>query len=100
MKTIIIKTIADGEVRTMGITKEAGQLLEANEIDLSHLKNSKMGLLTWRCGHGYDIADSEILNGDGSGKTASKLYNEKGINFEYYCKEYSKDWQTNGIIER
>lgn len=101
MKTIIVKTIVDGEVRTMGITKEAGQLLEVNGIDVSHLRNSKMGLLTFRCGHGYDIIDTEILNGDGSGKTASKLYFEKGISFEYYCKEEnSKIWQNGGIKER
>ena len=45
---------------------------------------NKRGLVTFKCGVGYDVIDADLLGGDGTGRTHRRFQNESGVQLNYY----------------
>lgn len=44
---------------------------------------NKRGLVTFKCGVGYDVIDADLLGGDGSGRTHSRFRDYASIRLDY-----------------
>lgn len=44
---------------------------------------NKRGLVTFKCGVGYDVIDEDLLGGDGSGKTHRQFRDETDFQLTY-----------------